>query len=468
MMQCRKLKTPLHSHFTAYIPHHAMNSILLFIVALLTASATAHVIMANPRQRGALSVAKGNLIATIDASAPRDPRAHFPAGSKSTEPGAARKSLERAGGHKWTEFEPLRPGFKWRSGVCGDELGHAQDHMMGGKYFGDGATVRHYRKEGTIGITMDIIMHHLGFFEFHLCDVARCGGEISAQCFADGHCHRLDRAPTYCDSGKHMSCGPIDRKYPGRFYLPCHGDGTAKGNNESFLSTTMHYKLPKHLECEHCVVQMHYTTGFTCNAKGVVDYFTGIDRPSWGTCKGNAGAVGGISWAQRPCAGPLFAEEYMQCADVAIGDVKPRVTPTPARAPRVTPTPVRSVQARTPSTRTTSFAETKVAPTPTTGAWVTPTPTRGTQVTVAPRPLSVKYAERTDSASARHLAAAASRLSMGIRGLKFGDWQKANLLVDILRKSAGQAERDIARRQPPSVLPSAFRRRILLLEVANA
>ncbi|PXF39812.1 hypothetical protein BWQ96_10482 [Gracilariopsis chorda] len=53
-----------------------------------------------------------------------------------------------------------------------------------------------------------------------------------------------------------------------------------------------------------------------------MDYFEVPDRPNWGTCPGQSDATGGVTRNKEPCEGPeLYAEEYYQCADIAIEPV---------------------------------------------------------------------------------------------------------------------------------------------------
>lgn len=64
---------------------------------------------------------------------------------------------------------------------------------------------------------MDVTVtaHHNGFFEFWVCDIARCGGEISPKCFQNGMCHQLKRVrDRSCESRRDWKCAPIDPKYP--------------------------------------------------------------------------------------------------------------------------------------------------------------------------------------------------------------------------------------------------------------
>ncbi|KAI0557180.1 Lytic polysaccharide mono-oxygenase cellulose-degrading [Gracilaria domingensis] len=154
--------------------------------------------------------------------------------------------------------------------------------------------------------------------QFHICDVAKCGGEISEDCFRQGHCYALRRAPNpNCDSGFDKQCAPIDRNYPLRWYLPC---ATKPENTQERMGNNkMTWLLPDDLVCDHCVLHWFWSAANTCNPPGVIDFYDGPDRPrNWGQCFGQSGARGGVTRVQKPCGPTRNPEEYYQCADVRI------------------------------------------------------------------------------------------------------------------------------------------------------
>lgn len=202
--------------------------------------AEGHGIFTDPRQRGALRL-DNHPVPTIDWNAPTDYASHYPAGSKNKIPGSGTASLRRAAGNFWTPYDPFNPFFHWRSGVCGDELGGPQDHLLGGKYFYNGRRVRQYIQGSVIFMEAEIVTHHNGYFEFFVCNLDTCGSDISTRCFKEGHCRKLLRNPGPCDSGTHMGCGPIDRYNPSRWYLPCK---TTEPMMMGGWSRTMAYVLP--------------------------------------------------------------------------------------------------------------------------------------------------------------------------------------------------------------------------------
>lgn len=299
-----------------------LNLALLFL--LFVVSAAGHGLLDWPNTRGGLTLYKNSK--EIDKKAPPDYHIFFPAGDKSLSPrGAGGKSQVIAGKNNWMPFEPQDPDFVWRAGVCGDlrDPNNPQkgDHMRGGKYYyppNKPYIIHTFRPGEILDATVKITGHHNGFLEFHLCDVQKCGGEISEECFRKGHCRQLLRALTpECQSGKSLLCGPRDEKYPGRWYLPCTSN-TMSHRWDHFGPGTMQYIIPRDFQCDHCVLHWFWSTANTCNPPGVIDYFDGPNKPNWGDCKGESGAVGGVARQQRPCGGPKFAEEYMQCADIAV------------------------------------------------------------------------------------------------------------------------------------------------------
>lgn len=358
----------------------------LFSLCLLLPLASGHGLMTDPPQRGILAGNKYAPFIRPIPGAPIDFFAHFPAGDKSTRPGAGKNSQERAAGRNWTPFEPFKRNFNWRSGVCGDPRTGRQDHLKGGKYYFDGVITRTYRQGQFLHMRNAITAHHNGFVEVHICDVSKCpGGEISEQCFSEYNaCVQLERTPLVeCDSGMSKNCAPIDPNYKGRWYLPC----STGRQYDDYGGDYMVWNLPKHLYCDHCVLHWYWVSANTCNPPGVVDYFEGPSGPkNWGSCRGQGGAEGGYTRVQPECGGRIFPEEYHQCADIAIKPLsggRSSARDEPEQEPEQAP--VEALETPTPAVT--------VTPTPT--ATATPTPTASPSET--PTPLDIL--EQSDSAS---------------------------------------------------------------------
>lgn len=307
----------------------------------------AHGVMNMPPQRGCLKGDTDFTVIKVDDSAPTDWNQHFPAGSKAYSPGAGLNSQRQAAGSRgWTPFKPLQNDFRWRAGVCGDLKGGVEHHRRGGEYYFDGKIVKSYRQGGVIALGLSIVGYHNGFVELHACNMAKCAnGEISESCFkTPGACRKLERQwNSGCQTGADRRCGPIDRNYPERWYLPC-----AKYPNENkietFGKTSILYKIPDDFHCEHCVLHWYWATANACNPPGLREYFEGADRPkNWGNCEGEGSAEGGYSKHLADCGGDRFAEEYHQCADITItpreGDASTPETRPPATMPPATMPP---------------------------------------------------------------------------------------------------------------------------------
>lgn len=273
-----------------------------------------------PLPRGLLQGTKWALDSRpIDLDAPFDYKSHFPSGNKSSVPGSGKRSL-MSNVVNWTEYEPSKSGFEWRCGLCGDLPGKSEEHRQGGKYYYGAYLSASFREGEVVNFMANLNAHHNGFFEFYICDVSKCEGEISERCFQNGSCIQLKRSKNEeCDSGFSRLCGPKDERRPGRWYLPCSEFVERNGNNYFGRNKTMSYQLPNGFTCSHCVLQWYYSTANDCNPPGLIAYYEGEYRPrSWGNCVGQAGAEGGYAGKRPVCGSRNFPEEYWNCADVRI------------------------------------------------------------------------------------------------------------------------------------------------------
>lgn len=250
-------------------------------------------------------------VSTIDPNAPIDFAAHF-------SRGGGKQAVARASGNNWKPYEPLKRGYRWTTGVCGDKKYGRQDHKKGGKYYYDGKKVARWSPGSVVDFEVDIVVHHNGYFEFYLCNLDSCGtDDVEQKCFRNGHCVKLERAyDKSCERGYDRQCGPIDRQNKGRWYIPCN-------SRKEFLvggrSGKMKYKIPSNFKCRNCVVQFYWVTGNFCNVPGYVEYFTGKNGPKWPKCRGQGNSRGGYNVKHGPCGGRRNPEEYWSCADVSIG-----------------------------------------------------------------------------------------------------------------------------------------------------
>lgn len=302
-------------------------SILLLTLRSVLQTTFGHVQLVDPLPRGQLRGTRVKSIRPVDRDAPNDPKVFFPAGNKSPLRGSGHRSQKHAV-KSWKEFKPLETSFQaqWRTGVCGDVKGrYPMDHLRGGKYYYGGKIVKTYIAGSVINFKLSMNANHNGFFQFHICNLKKCGGVLSPKCFTTkGACKELKRASnTVCDSGTSRMCGPIDRKNPGRWYVPCPLNVGVYPNkiygalDNYGMRGEVKYHLPSKFVCSHCVLHFFYTSASNCNPPGVKEYFEGPKRPLWGRCPGANSAVGQYADTGL-CGGRNFPEEYMNCADVRV------------------------------------------------------------------------------------------------------------------------------------------------------
>lgn len=171
----------------------------------------------------------------------------------------------------------------------------------------------------------EIDTNHNGYFEYFLCDLDSCGeSDIHGKCFKNGHCYKLDRVPhPDCqdpNQNTHYECGPIDDKYPGRWYLPCRNTGHVGVHIVGGPSGTMRYRLPKGVKCKHCVIQWYWATANSCAPRGLLEYMARLGNPFGTTCESDGGGRGTFRHGMTQCGGEAVPEEFWSCADVQISD----------------------------------------------------------------------------------------------------------------------------------------------------
>ena len=219
-----------------------------------------------------------------------------------------------------------------RAGLCGDPAGNDL-HMVGGELYNGGDIVATYKTGAVIDIEVGITAHHNGHFEFFLCDksdLADPSGPITQECL---NMHKLERAfPVPSSTGS-----PFDAQHPGRYFL--EPKCSLPKTNYGFITaetSTMQYRLPKGVECDHCVLQWYWVTANSCLAPG----YRTVDWPdSHSDCGGDGGSKGW--WAPHlPDCGKAYPEEFWNCADIRISskNVDQPTTPPTAIATTIPPT----------------------------------------------------------------------------------------------------------------------------------
>jgi hypothetical protein len=161
----------------------------------------------------------------------------------------------------------------------GPSLVHAKDtyvHGMCGNVPTD--TFQSWNAAGTpvqigtsgdsIEIKVALTAHHLGFFEFELCD----SPNITEQCFK---AHRLTKTGCDPDVDGEIKCRtwwkPALSSEVDSYSLLLGGgypDGAPVVGSCASMEFTMHYDLPDDVSCTHCVLRWHYHTTNSCAGPG--------------------------------------------------------------------------------------------------------------------------------------------------------------------------------------------------------
>jgi len=270
-----------------------------------------------------------------------------------------------------------RAGGVWPSntvptshGLCGDPVQGLPvvDDWRTETYLTPTAVQATYTAGEIVEFVIGISTHHMGHYEFKLCNKTISGSTLSSR--AEGQAcldaHTLERAPLdpSCSPNNGVAdCQPIDPRHPGRWYVPPIGDGTPSSDTDALLPYgvsevhKMRYKIPDNFQCDACTVQWYWSTGNSCLYDA--DYFNYFQVVFKG-----AGWTGGSDWCpwcdtnwancDNSCCGVQrgFGEEFWNCADVRVlgnsastsGSAPAPTAPTPAPA---TPAPATPAPATT-------------------------------------------------------------------------------------------------------------------------
>lgn len=335
------------------LPNHSQQpSILLLPLLLLSASITllshgyvdAHGMLCEPRQRGAYHEKYRCGYEVHFPLFRREPQVRDYCGHclNGGTAGVVKANLPAGG---WGSYDPVHyPLTSRRAGLCGDAVSRV-DHMLGGAFmpYSQVPITAVWKAGSAVDFTVEIDTNHNGYFEFHVCDLDKCGTyDIAESCFRNGACYRLERVKhADCeDTGvnTHYECGPVHNKFPYRWYVPCRNTGHVGVHMVGGSSGTMRFQLPKEIkECKHCVLQWYWATANSCNPPGVKHYFTTYTHPFGSSCESDGGGRGAYSAGLSKCGGQTVPEEFWSCADVQItrdgkpldGGVKLKARPVP-------------------------------------------------------------------------------------------------------------------------------------------
>lgn len=291
---------------------------IVFLLFALFPHVEGHGMLCTPRQRGAYHSQKCGSNLEHPSNPVIDYCAHCLNGGTVA---GVRKHLGKDG---WTEYDPItNPRTMNRAGLCGDEKGKTGDHMIGGKFmpYDKVPIVKRWKTGSVVDLQVEIDTNHNGYFEFYLCNLDKCGvRDIAEKCFKNS-CYRLNRVKVaQCESpstNTHTKCGPVDTKYPSRFYVPCRKTGHV-GVHLVGGDGTMLYQLPRGVSCRHCVLQWYWSSANSCAPRGFLDYFERYDNPFGLSCDSDGGGKGAHRKGMSSCGGQAVPEEFWSCADVSI------------------------------------------------------------------------------------------------------------------------------------------------------
>lgn len=294
---------------------------VLLLSCSIISTAYSHGMMCDPRQRAAYKSSKCGSDLRTPPNPVIDYCAHCLNGGGT---GTVKSNLPPKG---WKLYEPLKDidSFGDRAGMCGDPKGN-NDHMIGGRFmpYDSLPIVNNYKSGSVVDFTAEIDTNHNGYFDFYLCNMDKCStSDLSTECFKENACYKLERVPhPDCENPSektHTECGPIDPKYPGRWYLPCRKTAHVGIHIVGGSSGTMRYQLPSGVECKHCIIQWYWATANSCAPRGFLEYMEAMKNPFGTTCPSDGGGRGAYRENMQKCHdGGRTPEEFWSCADVQV------------------------------------------------------------------------------------------------------------------------------------------------------
>ncbi|CAJ1434349.1 unnamed protein product [Effrenium voratum] len=231
------------------------------------------------------------------------------------------------------------------AGICGDGGQWRSDS----NYVDAGSDPVRKWTAGTVEeVTVRITAHHMGHFEFSICNQEITSSLANAQGCLDSFI--LERASkeelglTCVPNDKRPGCQPLDTRHPERFYLP-PGGFSPDGSNVHKISL----KVPANLQCQHCTLQWRWWSANSCtpgedygcyaevlsqNGYTPSDWFKASGCPSTGEYAG--------------CTRCGCGEEFRNCADIEV------VSGSGTTGASTTTTTAGTTQGTTASTTTTA------------------------------------------------------------------------------------------------------------------
>lgn len=247
-------------------------------------------------------------------------------------------------------------------GLCGDPVqGKAVEaNWRDETYLKPTSPQRSYEAGSIVEFEVGVSTHHEGHYEFRLCDKALDGQTLESvekgwECLNKHVLVRAPLKPECQNNKKDADCQPIDDKNPHRWYLPPSGEGTQKAGAmwddvqasklpEVTEVHVMRYKIPDDLKCSHCTLQWYWATGNTCvYDDGYFSYFEKFTAAGWPSATSWCRYCRPGETCSKSCCGSQgngkYAEEFWNCADVAVYPPGQGPTPAPPGAPTPAPGP---------------------------------------------------------------------------------------------------------------------------------
>lgn len=210
-------------------------------------------------------------------------------------------------------------------GLCGDpaQLRAEPASIADMEYMEASSPQRTYVAGSIIELRVGISTHHMGHFEYRICDrvldKSLASADEGQRCLNTWTLHRAPRNES-CGNSVIGDCQPINPKHPERWYLPLpNSGGNWNGTPIDPLSGevyAMRFAIPDDLACDHCTLQWYWATGNSCAYDE--DYF--LFDPGfqfWQQYKAGPWAT-----CANECCGPQgpgkWGEEFWNCADIKI------------------------------------------------------------------------------------------------------------------------------------------------------
>ncbi|KAL9139691.1 ESV-like Lytic polysaccharide mono-oxygenase [Amphidinium carterae] len=229
-------------------------------------------------------------------------------------------------GHGYVAMPPLRGGVAGNddNGYC-PQCGNGASACGDGGQWPPGSDFLNYGAETLTNLqagsihefSVHITAHHMGHFEFAICDQHVSGDLADPQaCFDARKLHRADPPADCVPNDARGDCQPIQVDYPERWYLP-----------PSAGTHAMRFKIPSDLSCESCTLQWRWWTANSClPAPNYGCFFNLMAAQGWNVsqwCGNNCGECGDYEPGHYTCG-----EEFRNCADVSVNGGEPVPTTT--------------------------------------------------------------------------------------------------------------------------------------------